>query len=254
MKKIHNLENQEVIRLGADPRVNFCMESPIYASAFYDNTPQIFKHRLYFDGGSEHIFLPSFDDYDLAPLVPWGDRKFLCMVMANKHYSSLGNRFSHSPTFQMAMRSQLHDFRYGAIEYFTNHMKRDDFHLYGNGYLEDRSIGDKLSTIRDYKFSLCFENGAYPGYVTEKIIDCLVAGVMPIYMGAPDIGKYIPRTLFIDASESSSFEDLKKRILEIDNLPLIYKFPIEAREWLNSKDGRQYNCKSFASKITDLCA
>lgn len=38
--------------------------------------------------------------------------------------------------------------------------------------------------MRRYKFTIAFENQSYPGYVTEKIADALMAGTVPIYWGA----------------------------------------------------------------------
>lgn len=41
----------------------------------------------------------------------------------------------------------------------------------------------KLKTLSQYKFSMCYENGSYPGYVTEKLLHAKVAGTVPIYWG-----------------------------------------------------------------------
>ena len=111
----NNPYGQELVRLGADPRVLICLESPIYASSFYDKIPQYFKHRLLFGEGTEHVYFPSFDQEDLQKPVPWNDRKFLCMVMANKHYKMLGDVPGES--FKTALKTQLHDYRYEAINY-----------------------------------------------------------------------------------------------------------------------------------------
>jgi len=42
---------------------------------------------------------------------------------------------------------------------------------------------NKIETISNYKFCICAENVEYDGYVTEKIIDCFIAGTIPIYFG-----------------------------------------------------------------------
>lgn len=56
----------------------------------------------------------------------------------------------------------------------------------------------KLITLRNYKFCLCFENAKFPGYVTEKMIEAIVAGVVPVYLGAPDIVNLIPPECYVD--------------------------------------------------------
>jgi hypothetical protein len=38
-------------------------------------------------------------------------------------------------------------------------------------------------------FSVAIENGQYETYFTEKLLDCFATGTIPVYLGAPDIGK-----------------------------------------------------------------
>ena len=39
-------------------------------------------------------------------------------------------------------------------------------------------------------FSVAIENGQYETYFTEKLLDCFATGTIPVYLGAPDIGKH----------------------------------------------------------------
>lgn len=41
-----------------------------------------------------------------------------------------------------------------------------------------------------YCYSIIVENECVPGYFTEKLIDCLSVGTIPIYCGCPNIGDY----------------------------------------------------------------
>ena len=45
----------------------------------------------------------------------------------------------------------------------------------------------KRAFIKDYKFTIAFENQSYPGYTTEKILDAFRARTVPIYWGNPRI-------------------------------------------------------------------
>ena len=60
----------------------------------------------------------------------------------------------------------------------------DKIDLYGTGFqfIEQKELG-----LKDYKFSLVFENDIYRTYWTEKILDCFVTGTVPIYSGTEDI-------------------------------------------------------------------
>ena len=58
--------------------------------------------------------------------------------------------------------------------------------IYGRGFNPIEFKEDGLAT---YMFSIAHENASYPGYFTEKILDCFATGTVPIYWGDPDIGK-----------------------------------------------------------------
>lgn len=66
----------------------------------------------------------------------------------------------------------------------------------------------KYEVLSRYKFSLCFENMAMKGYVTEKIFDCLYAGSIPLYLGAPDIECLIPKDVYVDCRKFSSWQEM----------------------------------------------
>ncbi len=69
--------------------------------------------------------------------------------------------------------------------------------------------GQKVTTLKNYRFSICFEHEVgLDGYITEKIFSCFTAGSVPIYWGAKNIEKYIPKTCFIDYRDFSTDQDL----------------------------------------------
>jgi hypothetical protein len=59
----------------------------------------------------------------------------------------------------------------------------------------------KMNVLGQYRFSLCLENMPMRGYVTEKIFDCLYAGAVPLYLGAPDIEQLIPAEAYVDVRQ-----------------------------------------------------
>lgn len=253
-----NPEGIELINMGADARVLTCLESPIFTPRFYDQVDEIkskFKHSILFNGGTEHLYFPSFDVEDIREPKPWAERQFLCMVTANKHYSMLGDRYKDSPSFQMALKTQLHDYRYQAINHFYG---KPGFDLYGKGWgsalcADGPAISecaDKLETIRNYKFALCFENGSYPGYITEKIIDCFVAGVIPIYEGCKNLSEFgIPPDLYLASDDWDSFGLMEDCLKAFNNLRYIER----AQKWLRTPDGLKYSNQYFANRIMELC-
>lgn len=197
-----------LLHCNAKPGLVFSFESPLYAPEFYDALPKLkerFPRQMLFSGGTDPVYFPSFDWSEVKPIRSWSERKGVCLVAANKHYSMLPDK-SDSPSFQQAKKDQLHDMRYRAIE----RLKPD---VYGLGWSTQLAwntrpealgpVADKIETLSQYKYALCFENVSQPGYITEKIIDCFVAGTVPIYMGAPDIWKRVPDGAFLDWAHDS---------------------------------------------------
>jgi hypothetical protein len=56
----------------------------------------------------------------------------------------------------------------------------------------DNGRPSKLEIIAHYKFTLAFENACGQDYVTEKFFDPLVAGSVPVYLGAPNVEDFAP--------------------------------------------------------------
>jgi len=82
------------------------------------------------------------------------------------------------------------------------------------------SCVSKFEVLQNYEFCLCFENMAMNGYITEKIFDCLYAGTIPLYLGAPDISRYIPPTAYVDCSKFSSWSALWEEVGAMSDLQI----------------------------------
>ncbi len=96
--------------------------------------------------------------------------------------------------------------------------------LYGKGWPVSEKehrfgpAGDKLSVIAGHPFALVIENCWAPGYVTEKLPDCILAGVPVIYRGDfPTAERRFPGT-FVPLEECSEqgFQSARRRLLDND--------------------------------------
>lgn len=70
----------------------------------------------------------------------------------------------------------------------------------------------KFDVLQRYEFCLCFENMAMNGYITEKIFDCLYAGTIPLYLGAPDISAYVPPNAYVDCRKFTSWSAMWEEV------------------------------------------
>jgi len=82
-----------------------------------------------------------------------------------------------------------HRLRHRLISKWKNGME-----IFGRGY---NPIPYKLPALQDFMFSFVIENCKIDYYFTEKLIDCLVTGTIPIYFGCPSINKFFNPEGFI---------------------------------------------------------
>lgn len=89
-------------------------------------------------------------------------------------------------------------------------------------------VSAKLDFIRDYKFTMAFENRSYPGYTTEKILDPMLAGSIPVYWGNPNISDEFNPESFINLHDFATLDDAVRRTIEIDQDDELYRRMISA--------------------------
>lgn len=76
-------------------------------------------------------------------------------------------------------------------------------HMNNIGHTIPRNRNLKLDFFNDAYFGLALENGAYPGYVTEKILDSYYANTIPVYWGSQTVHKDFNPKSYIDVNNFS---------------------------------------------------
>jgi hypothetical protein len=70
----------------------------------------------------------------------------------------------------------------------------------------------KLPALKDYMFSIVFENAVYDKYYTEKITDCFATGTIPVYWGTKKVVEDFNSDGIIFYDELGSIEDLNEEL------------------------------------------
>ena len=83
-------------------------------------------------------------------------------------------------------------------------------------------LKSSIELKKPYKFSIAFENASHVGYTTEKIVTSFLANTIPIYWGDTKIDRYINSKSFINCHDYPSFDEVLKRVKEIDNSDDLY--------------------------------
>lgn len=111
--------------------------------------------------------------------------------------------------------------RSGRTAYLQELSARMDVHRFGRcgdrEIVNDRGHASKLETCSGYRFTLAFENAIATDYVTEKFFDPLLAGSVPVYLGAPNVSQFAPaEDCYIDAADFSGPAELADYLLALD--------------------------------------
>ena len=87
----------------------------------------------------------------------------------------------------------------------------------GEVKVESNTGATKLKVISRYLFYLAFENSNSVDYVSEKVFDGLIAGTVPVYLGAPNIDDYLPgNKCIIKAGDFGNAAELGKYLLSLE--------------------------------------
>lgn len=178
------------------------------------------------------------------------------MVQSRPSFSEkrLLTQMSANKTANGHFSSELYSERHRAIQFFEQHPEIE-FDFYGPGWGEKGYLNykgtpqDKFGTLKQYKFSLCFENMKnIQGYITEKIFHCFGAGCVPIYYGASNISKYIPQGCYILFDPSKGYEALTKELTEMSE-ETYNQYITNIENFLQSQKAKEFSQKSVARMI-----
>ncbi|MFM7853180.1 MAG: glycosyltransferase family 10 domain-containing protein [Flammeovirgaceae bacterium] len=106
----------------------------------------------------------------------------------------------------------------------------------------------KLEFHNKYNFSICYDNSAINGCISERIFDCFVSKTVPVYRGALDIDKYIPADCFIDARRFNSFNDLYHTLKNM-NFQTYLEYLNNAHDFLQSHLVEKFKVSNYVKTI-----
>ncbi|MCI0382057.1 MAG: glycosyltransferase family 10 [Chlamydiae bacterium] len=218
----------------------FMWEPPIILSRMY-RSPNRFCSKIYTWNDALVDNKTFFKLYypELQPmrknLIPFEKRRLSTLVASN---------------FTSKKSNELYSERKKVVEFFEK-KEGEDFHFFGRGWDATLfknykgAIQNKEEVISHFRFCFCYENSKeLKGYITEKIFDCFAAGVVPIYLGAPNIEEYIPKSCFISPKD---FENLDELYKFLKNMPReTYEAYLAAiQKFLESKSAQNFSKKNF---------
>jgi hypothetical protein len=122
-------------------------------------------------------------------------------------------------------------------------------------------IENKMEFISQYKFSIAFENKSQDGYTTEKLVEPMFCGSMPVYWGNKKVALDFNPASFINWDDYGSDEAVIERIIQLDqNEDLyeeVYNQPYftgnEVNRYCNEERLVEFLSDIFSSRIRNTC-
>ena len=110
------------------------------------------------------------------------------------------------------IRTEGHRLRHWLIDFFSQEYAWD---LWGRGY---KKFETKIDPLAKYMYTIAIQNGRYDTYFTEILTDPFLLRTIPIFWGAPDIGKIFNLEGFYTFNTASELKSILDRIDKKDYL------------------------------------
>ena len=137
------------------------------------------------------------------------DRKFCAFINNNpiEDRIKLFHGLSDIACLTSCDGSRLPDFK-EQVDSFGSLFNNTGSALRGSQY-------DKVKLLERYKFTIAFENSYHPGYNTEKIIEPLESGCIPLYNGGERVRDYFNPKSFLYYKDYTSTDKYISAVLHI---------------------------------------
>jgi glycosyltransferase involved in cell wall biosynthesis len=241
----------------------YLFEVVIVDPAMYDATPELARHfrAIYAWTSADQLrpFVPDVPvlqrfripvpfDHAIEPHWSRRDRHGIILVNSNKR--------------AVLTAGELYTERLRALKHFADHGGIDLWgRLWENGLGELEAefgeavrqtwrgpVDDKHEAMSRYRFAICYENMVLDGWITEKLFDCLCSGVVPIYLGAPDIGDAVDPNCYIDARRFANYREMQRHLDGLTDVEY-EAMRVAGRDYLASAQFRQFSPDGFADRF-----
>ncbi len=215
-----------------DPKVCLDKEHPdfLFCSSF-GNSHLRYKNciKIYFTGEND---VPDFNLYDYAIAshsLSFGDRylRFPLYVLYQGFDRLLDKRYEKSDVLNRKFCNFVYSNAKWADpirDHFFHELSKYKKIDSGGRHLNNIGgpVADKMTFIRDYKFTIAFENSALSGYTTEKIMEPMVVNSLPIYWGNPEVGLDFNECSFVLLSYKRALVACIEEIIRLDTNDAYY--------------------------------
>ena len=186
--------------------------------------------------------------------------KLLCMMLRNKNTSYRLN--SLFPILRKYNKNSNLPIKTSTDKKFCDIFGPEKYHSFGTGwdkrcyqfyipripYFPNTFL--KYNFLSQYKFNFCPENSRFKGYVSEKPLQAMICGSIPIYLGPPDVYEYLPEGTFIDFAQFD-IDALCDYILNMSEREY-NEYRKRIRKFITTKECSEFSSYIFAKKLINI--
>ena len=181
-----------------------------------------------------------------------------CDYAIGLHYLDKGDRYCRKPTDTSKLSEMNSIYNLTKVKNITNKNKKFCAWLVSNGGSQTRNlfyqklsqykiidsggrfknnigyiVENKKEFLKNYKFSICFENSKKLGYISEKLFDAFESGTIPIYFGDDSVKELINDKAYIHIKDINDFDEKIELIKKIDQDDVLYETMIKEKIVIN---------------------
>jgi len=248
--KVQGVPKEKTILMKTEPPIYYAIWGRnLSNSKFLKKYMTVMSTTIEKDLDQYHFVIPQ--DFSLGEFNGRG-KHLLCMILKNKkRIVNINNLFSSLRKYKdnslLYLREVYHN-------YFNYGIGEKNYHAFGEGWdgiCYKGTIDNIYDIIRYYQFNFCPENSRFEGYVTEKPINSMLCGSIPIYLGAYDIEKYIPKNCFIHILDFKDAKELATHIKYMDKSEY-QTYRKNMKEFITTDKSKAFSSVTFAKKLIKI--
>jgi len=108
---------------------------------------------------------------------------------------------------------------------------------------------DKMDFLKQYKFTIAFENVTADGWTTEKLTHPLLVNSIPIYIGNKQVSKDFNTKCFINYNDFNNTSEFIKHIIKVDTDDKLYEQYLKQPIFKNKEQHYFSTNKRIAKKL-----
>jgi hypothetical protein len=170
------------------------------------------------------------------PRVTQVPPKFCCFIVSN----------GRSPT-RLRMFDKVQQYkRVDSMGSFANNMPG------GQALQAKYHTAAYLEVLSQYKFIICFENTKKGTYITEKLINAYLAGIVPVYWGTPYVHRLFNADSMLyleDETDEGSFNRVLAHMVELDQNDEKYLEMVNRPVFSTAANARRMDLDTVAADI-----